>query len=100
MNQHEMAVLDALNIASTIHQGRPIGFEATAKQIAEVLATDEQIIDDYRDHVRDQSTHEIAVRLSRMSGRGNRWLPFGPLCESHRKGYWRLTSEGARFLGA
>lgn len=100
MKPRELAVLDALNIASTIHRhGRR--FQATAAQIAEVLRTDRRMIADHGAHAalppQAVRTHLLRLETARSPG-----CP--PLVQ--RVGtdggqvLWALSAEGVGILNA
>jgi hypothetical protein len=106
MTLQELAIADALNIASTIHQSREYGYEATAEQITEALQ-DPRLVEDYRDEHLQMNTRQVARHLVSMAGRGSRGR-YGfrdpargrAIVEQHRRGRWRLTDYGAQVLGA
>jgi hypothetical protein len=67
MNNREWAILDALNIASTIHQDHR-GFGATAEQISEVLRADERLAEDYPYSLRSINARSMLMYLAQMAG--------------------------------
>lgn len=67
MNNREWMILDALNIASTIHRDA-LGYGATAEQISDVLATDERIASDYTPGMRDINPRSMANYLGHLAG--------------------------------
>jgi hypothetical protein len=94
MTIEEFAVLSAVNIASTRHQ---IGqeFQATARQIAEVLNTDDRLRVDFPDV--ELTPLQTGQHLRYLAD--ERWA-FGALVQRVGTKKWQLTSSGARVLGA
>jgi hypothetical protein len=97
MRMRELAVLEALNIASTRHSrhdpnepGR--GYQATAAQIAEVLATDER----FAEYGLDLSARQIGATLAALHDRGRGTYSKLPEALVERVGSrrWRLSQGG------
>jgi hypothetical protein len=104
MTTQERVIVEALNIASTIHRHPEHGYEATAEQIRESL-TDPRLIEDYQPHLLVANPRAIARHLVAMAGNGNprnvvRAREGHALVEQHRRGRWRLTDRGLEVLGA
>lgn len=94
MTHRELAVLDAVNIATTRYRRPGRSFEATAAQITEVLNTDERIQDEYPISL---TTREVAATLVLLRKKWTRHYPLVDKIDSRR---WRLTSAGCDALGA
>jgi hypothetical protein len=102
MSARELAVMEALNIASTVHGRKPRpgdapleDFQATAEQVRTHLETDPRVGECYAPSIRGMGTRKVAATLTGLLRRGR---PYPPLVE--RAGYrrWRLTETGARAM--
>lgn len=103
MNVYELAVLDAVNIASTRYRNaRKDRYQATVGEIIEILRTDERMAS--YGAVARIGEQAVANYLSRLRGSRGAWRSFGPLVQKvgtkHGKTVWALTDTGARVLGA
>lgn len=95
MNVREYALLETLNIASTIYaQRHPVfRFEATAVQVANTLATDERLIADFGFTM---SPRQISARFAIMAlGRPRRPEP---LVKAIVPNKWALTQAGCKVM--
>ena len=96
MNLREYMVLDALNIASTVHgrfvKGEGRHYQATAAQIAETMLTDDRYGPEY-----DWATPGAVAMCLRQLAKG---YPERrePLVERATTKKWRLTRAGCRVL--
>lgn len=95
MNHAELAVLDAVNIATAIYRRKGHNFEATAAQIAEVLNADERI---QKEFPVQMTTAQVGVELRALAG--HRLFRFVPLVEKVDSRRWRLTAFGCKAMGA
>lgn len=66
MTNREWLILDALNVASTIHWDQ-LGYGATAAQIVDVIGLDERMIADYTAELRDLNARQVAKHLGEMA---------------------------------
>ncbi len=99
MTHRELAVLEALNIASAIHS-RPVRdgeriFQATAAQIAEALNTDDYVQGAYG---RTHTPAEVGSTLGRMA----KGWPYrrAALVERVNTRRWRLADAGLEAMSA
>lgn len=95
MTHRELAVLDALNIASTRYRRKGNDYEATAAQIAEVLNSDDRIQGAVAIHL---SPAQVGASL-RLLAQGHP-VRRAPLAEKIDARRWRLTDTGVSVLSA
>jgi len=96
VTHRELAVLDALNIASTRYRRKGNDYEATAAQIAKVLNTDERIQGTVT--IPRLTPVEVGASL-RLLGQGHPTRR-APLVEKIDTRRWRLTDTGVSVLSA
>ncbi len=101
MTDREWAVLSAVNIASCQWRRASHDFEATAEQIAETLRTDERFAV-YRAIIESDGGWPLTGRQvgSTLGALADHDRPFSALVRRVDTRRWRLTSIGARVLGA
>lgn len=102
MTDREWAVLNAVNIATTKCRRPGHDFEATAAQIAHTLQWDERLRC-YQALIASDggwplSGHQVGATLGALAD--NERGHFGALVRRVDTRRWRLTSIGARVLGA
>lgn len=68
MTTQEAAILDAVNIASTLYRRAGHDFEATAAQITEVLNTDERLRAEYAPALLDLNSRQVGRYMSGLLG--------------------------------
>lgn len=94
MTLRELAVLDAMNIATTQYRRRGHDFEATCAEVAETLDTDDRL----QEYDLALTTLQVGAVLRRMAqGWPHRREPLVEKIDSRR---WHLTDAGVRVLSA
>jgi hypothetical protein len=102
MTDREWVVLGAMNIAATQWRRPGRDFEATAEQVAETLRTDEQFAC-YRPIIESDggwplTARQVGATIGALANAER--VHFGALVSRVDARRWRLTSMGARVLGA
>lgn len=104
MTLRRFAILEALNIASTIYgrklYGQPLAYEASAQEIADTLIQDER----FEEYVwlwngLGPSAREVGHALGVLA-RNYPFRKLGPLVERAGSRKWKLTSDGCAVLNA